>query len=262
MLAPGKEPLTVLVRAAGVPVGRLELREGVSELANAIPTAVAETALRAGLAALLGNGLPARTLTVADALAAARAGPVTPPDAPTITVAICTKDRVQQLERALTSVAPSLGAADELLVVDNASRDDAVERLLRQRFPSAKYVREERPGLGWARNRAIVEARSDVIAFCDDDCVMEPDTLAALRTVLARNPDVDAVTGLVEPLGLGGRVGPVVRPVLRVRASLSKAMDPRTALGERGAPRGQHRRVRHRRQPVHPSKCVRSRWCV
>ena len=206
MLPPGKDPVMVLVRAAGVPVGRFELPDGVTSgaLANAIPAAVADAALRAGLASLLGNGPPARTLTVADALAAACTGPVTPPDAPTITVAICTKDRVHQLERALASVAQSLGPADEVLVIDNASSGDAVERLLRQRFSSAKYVREDRPGLSWARNRAIVEARSDVIAFCDDDCVMEPDTLAALRTVLARNPDVDAVTGLVEPLRLGG----------------------------------------------------------
>jgi GT2 family glycosyltransferase len=196
----------VLVRSGGVPVGRLQLPDGISTtaLANAIPAAVADAALRAGLAALLGTGLPRERITVADALDAGRSAPASPVDGPTITVAICTKDRVQQLERALASVVPSLGPRDELLVVDNASRDDAVARLVRQRFPAARFVREERRGLGWARNRAIIESRSDVIAFCDDDCVMEPGTLTALRAVLARNPDVDAVTGLVEPLALGG----------------------------------------------------------
>jgi len=204
VLPAGREPAIVLVRAGGVPVGRLELRGGASStaLANAVPASVAEATLRAGLAALLGNGPPRERITVADALDAGRSGLTASADTPTITVAICTKDRVQQLERALTSVLPSLGLADELLVVDNASRNNLVEQLLRSRFPAARFVREERRGLGWARNRSIIESRSDVIAFCDDDCVMEPGTLPALRTVLARNPDVDAVTGLVEPLTL------------------------------------------------------------
>ena len=123
----------------------------------------------------------------------------------------------------------------------------------------ARYVREERPGLSWARNRAIIESRSDVIAFCDDDCVMEPETLRGVAAVLARNPDVDAVTGLVEPLRLGGSSDELFDRYFAVGPSLPQAVGARTSCDQRGEPRGQYGALWHRSQPRCPAKRVRPR---
>ncbi|MBL0172270.1 MAG: glycosyltransferase family 2 protein [Gemmatimonadaceae bacterium] len=63
-------------------------------------------------------------------------------------------------------------------------------------------VIEPRPGLAWARNRALLEARSDVMLFTDDDCVPDAGWIEAHRSLYDRNPDIDLSTGPVEPLEL------------------------------------------------------------
>ena len=63
------------------------------------------------------------------------------------TVAICTRDRAHLLSATLDSLLRQTYRNKEILVVDNAPGDDSAERLVRGRYPSVRYVREERPGL-------------------------------------------------------------------------------------------------------------------
>lgn len=121
--------------------------------------------------------------------------------APRMTVAICSRGRSGSLIRAVAAIADTLREPDELLVVLNAPSDTSAADALTQ-FPSVRVVVEHRPGLSWARNRAIAEFRGDVLLFTDDDCVPDARWVDVHRTVFARNPDVDIVTGLVEPLSL------------------------------------------------------------
>jgi glycosyltransferase involved in cell wall biosynthesis len=58
------------------------------------------------------------------------------------------------------------------------------------------------PGLDWARNRAIQEARGEILAFTDDDAIVDPGWVTALVRVFAEDPEVMAVTGLVVPYEL------------------------------------------------------------
>ena len=90
----------------------------------------------------------------------------------------------------------------DLLVVDNAPRDTTTARLVRERYPQVRYVCEPRPGLNWARNRAIAEARGEIIAYTDDDVVVDRGWVRALAGVFAEEAEVMAVTGLVVPLEL------------------------------------------------------------
>jgi GT2 family glycosyltransferase len=92
--------------------------------------------------------------------------------------------------------------ACEVIVVDNASRDDAAARVVAA--TPFLYVREERPGLDWARNRGRAEARHDLIAYTDDDACVEPLWLYAVAHAFA-DPPVGAVTGLVLPAELETR---------------------------------------------------------
>jgi glycosyltransferase involved in cell wall biosynthesis len=64
-----------------------------------------------------------------------------------------------------------------------------------------RYLVEERPGLDWARNRAIVEARGEILAYTDDDARPDPDWLAEVARCFA-DEQVDAMTGLVVPVEL------------------------------------------------------------
>jgi GT2 family glycosyltransferase len=121
---------------------------------------------------------------------------------PLVTVAVCTRDRTPLLTDCLASLTTLAYPALDLLVIDNAPATAATATLVRTHFPIVRYVHEPRPGLNWARNRAIAEAHGELIAFTDDDARPDPRWIQALVQAFATSPDVMAVTGLVVPAEL------------------------------------------------------------
>jgi len=85
----------------------------------------------------------------------------------------------------------------EIVVVDNRLGEVPPVAI-----PGARVVREPRPGISAARNCGIAAATGEVVAFTDDDVVVDRRWLRALGERFAREPDVAAVTGLVVPLEL------------------------------------------------------------
>jgi glycosyltransferase involved in cell wall biosynthesis len=196
--------LQALVRLHGVPIGsvRLPLYAGAcaaAELSQAIVGQLDRAILRHlvddGLAAARPNGL--RLADLLETPHPAYTGPF-----PFVTVAVCTRDRTNDLATCLAALRQIDYPAFEVLVVDNAPASDATERLVRTRHPEVCYTREVRPGLDWARNRAILGARGEIIAYTDDDVVVDPGWLRALVPLFTQNPEVMAVTGLVVPFEL------------------------------------------------------------
>jgi cellulose synthase/poly-beta-1,6-N-acetylglucosamine synthase-like glycosyltransferase len=61
---------------------------------------------------------------------------------------------------------------------------------------------EPKPGLDFARNRAIQESSAELLAFLDDDVVVDSYWLPALREAWAVNPDAAAFTGPILPFEL------------------------------------------------------------
>jgi GT2 family glycosyltransferase len=127
---------------------------------------------------------------------------------PSLTVAICTKDRPENLARCLESLLklqtphkPEGSSCFEILVVDNAPSDEQTKELVAS-LPTVRYVREPKPGLDFARNRAIKEASNEILAFLDDDVVVDRKWLDGLMEAWAENPDAAAFTGLVLPYEL------------------------------------------------------------
>lgn len=119
---------------------------------------------------------------------------------PTATVAVCTRDRPDDLHRCLESLMRLSHEDNEYLVVDSFSATDETRRVV-EAFPQVRYLRENRPGLDIARNRALREARSEVVAFLDDDAVADRNWLAELLRDF-NDPWVLCVTGLTMPLEL------------------------------------------------------------
>lgn len=146
-----------------------------------------------------------------------------------MTVVVCTRDRPEDLARCLDALQALRYPRLELLVVDNAPRTDATERLVAART-GIRYLREPRPGLDRARNRALGEAEGELIAFTDDDVVVDPEWITALAAVFGHDPQAGAVTGLVEPLELETeaqrlfeRYRSFARGGVRVRAAAGRA---------------------------------------
>src|SRR5205823_7839240 len=64
------------------------------------------------------------------------------------------------------------------------------------------YVREDHPGLSFARNRGIQEAQGEIIAITDDDVVVDTYWLLELVRGFQISKKVVCVTGLVLPMEL------------------------------------------------------------
>ncbi|MDD3179713.1 MAG: glycosyltransferase [Opitutaceae bacterium] len=128
------------------------------------------------------------------------------PSVPSVTVAICTYNRAEFLRQTLAGLARQdyPAAALEILVIDNNSRDDtrAVVASFASAVPAPRHVLETRQGLDHARNRAIAEARGDIILFGDDDILVEPDWVRQMAAPFAAdsNRRIGCVGGEVVPV--------------------------------------------------------------
>ena len=124
---------------------------------------------------------------------------------PSLTVAICTKDRPDNVVRCLASLQklkmPENLTDFEILIVDNAPSDDRTKEVV-SAFAEVHYVRELKVGLDFARNRALQEARGDILAFLDDDVLVDRQWLLGLVEAWTQNPDAGAFTGMVLPYEL------------------------------------------------------------
>lgn len=122
-----------------------------------------------------------------------------------LSIAICTKDRAVRLGRLLESLTalPAHAAFTELeiIVADNASIDNATREAV-ERFAEVRYVFEPKAGLNFARNAALHAATGDILAYLDDDVVVDRHWLSGLAEAWRSRPDAGGFTGLVLPYRL------------------------------------------------------------
>lgn len=133
--------------------------------------------------------------------------PVTPAHAPvadggppSITVAVCTKDRADLLRTCLVSGLGGEVQPEEIHIVENAPSGGRTRDLVAAL--GQRYVCEPCAGLRFARNRALRSASGDVVAFIDDDVTVDPDWLARIGAVWRDEPDTGAMTGQILPFEL------------------------------------------------------------
>jgi GT2 family glycosyltransferase len=134
---------------------------------------------------------------------------------PSISLVICTRNRPEPLERCLSSIRDLSPGPQEIIVVDNDPAS-GLTRSVAERFPEVRYVPEPRPGLSAARNAGVRQCRGAIIAFTDDDVIVDPGWIGALAAGFNHqgddqgedqddDQDVIAVTGLVLPAELETR---------------------------------------------------------
>src|SRR5829696_2051925 len=124
---------------------------------------------------------------------------------PSVSVVVPTYRRPTDLVRCVDSLLAMGYPRLEVIVVDNAPQEPETAALVAERFsaePRVRYLREWTPGASRARNLGVRSARGEVVAFTDDDVVVDRHWIAALTHALVANPDVDCVTGLVMPVAL------------------------------------------------------------
>ncbi|ADI13656.1 glycosyltransferase [Truepera radiovictrix] len=184
-----------LVRFAGRPLGLVKLepgRAGVS--ARAFGEAIAaQLGVQTTSAKRVSQGLPG-------CAAGDKRWPF-------VSVVIATRERAQSLERCLASVAELEYPDFEVIVVDNNPATSATRELVaafsaQRPALRLRYVREDFPGGAAAHNRGVLAARAEIIAFTDDDVVVDKGWLRALVAGFGAAERVGCVTGMILPAEL------------------------------------------------------------
>jgi glycosyltransferase involved in cell wall biosynthesis len=122
-----------------------------------------------------------------------------------LSVVICTWNRAESLQKTLESIdlcrVPE-GTDWEVLIVDNNSADRTstlCQTFVRRSPGRYRYLFEKRQGKSFALNTGVQNARGDVIAFTDDDVLVETDWLFELTSALDEY-DCAGVTGRIIPV--------------------------------------------------------------
>lgn len=189
----------LLVRLQQVPIGyvhvppdQLAARALTARIWSELGPAINAQRARAGLPVL--DALPLGGICVADELAEELSNP------PMVSIVVCTKDRPQSLVVVLRGLTTLRYEPYEIVVVDNAPSSQATKQAVLHEFGTdsrVRYVHEPRRGLASARNRGVAEAVADIVAFTDDDVLIDPWWLQGIVRGFRAAPDVACVTGLV-----------------------------------------------------------------
>ncbi|RJO73426.1 glycosyltransferase family 2 protein [Nocardia panacis] len=143
---------------------------------------------------------------------------------PPVTVAICTRDRPEMLRVALDSVLAIDYPDLRVIVVDNAAATEATRAHLAERAdPRVRLVVERRPGLSRARNAAILAAETEIVAFTDDDVLVDRHWITALVAGFERGTKVRCVCGIVP----SGEISTPAQAYFDRRVGWARALAPR-----------------------------------
>lgn len=130
---------------------------------------------------------------------------------PSVTVAIPTFRRPDAVVTAIESVKSAVAASDhpflEVIAIDNDSEQSARDAVELIEWELLRYVVEANPGVANARNRALDEAKGDILLFIDDDERAGPgwpdrliETMLRTNAALVGGPVRSSFTSAVDPV--------------------------------------------------------------
>ena len=196
----------VLVRLHTIPMGTIvvDAPAGIVDATSCAEAACASlgTSLRAHLASdgLPGNP-PVRRPADTDGPRCQQDLPTT--QAPFISVVVATRERPKSLAACLDSLARMDYPDYEIVVVDNDPVTSVTASLVRGRAEeNLRYACEPRRGLAAAHNRGLEQARGAIVAFTDDDVILDGKWLIEIARGFGAAADVACVTGLIMPAEL------------------------------------------------------------
>lgn len=123
----------------------------------------------------------------------------------TATVAICTYNRANLLQLCIESVSLiHFPRKDfEILVVDNNSTDNTAEvcSTFASLYPDLnfRYVLERQQGVGHTRTRGAKEAKGEIVAYIDDDCLADANWLKEIVAFYKGHPEAMSTGGKIIP---------------------------------------------------------------
>jgi len=107
---------------------------------------------------------------------------------PAVSVIIPTYNRALMVKEAIESVLAQSYADRELIVVDDGSTDET-KAVVSSFIPPLSYVYQEHQGVSAARNRGVVQARGEYLAFLDSDDLWLKDKLCRQMGFMKSHPE-------------------------------------------------------------------------
>lgn len=121
---------------------------------------------------------------------------------PTVSLVISVWNRKDDLRDNLQAIQRQTVPADQVVVVDNCSRDGTPEMVLAE-FPWVHLIRmpHDRYGACETFNIGFASARGDFVGILDDDVVLPPDFVEAMLAEFAAEPETTAILSpkVIEP---------------------------------------------------------------
>lgn len=147
-----------------------------------------------------------------------------------ISIILCTYNRCKSLRKVLENL-KNLNVPEtnsyEVLVVDNNSTDGTrlvVESFMKSGFTNLRYHFEGRQGKSFALNTGVEESKGRILAFTDDDCIVDQNWLVAIIKEFESCPHVGGIGGRVELYDKAA--APVAQRIHRERLLLSRPEHP------------------------------------
>lgn len=133
-------------------------------------------------------------------------------DQPLVTVIIASYNHGPYIEQSILSVLGQTYRNIELLVVDDGSSDDSVERIrrLQSEYPFDFQVQQNQ-GLTRTLNGAIARSTGSLIAPFGSDDIMLPDRIATQVAYMDGKPEVGICAGNIELIDAEGKLFPEKR---------------------------------------------------
>jgi alpha-1,3-rhamnosyltransferase len=126
-----------------------------------------------------------------------------------VTVIIASYNHGPYIEQSILSVLNQTYPHIELLVVDDGSSDDSVERIRRlQREHGFDFQVQENQGLPRTLNAAIARAKGSLIAPFGSDDIMLPERIATQVAYMEGKPEVGICVGNIELIDADGNFFP------------------------------------------------------
>lgn len=138
---------------------------------------------------------------------------------PLVSVIIASYNHAPYIEASIASVLAQTYGNIELLVVDDGSSDDSVERIRRlQELHGFDFRAQANQGLSRTLNESIARARGELIVSFGSDDVMLPQRLALQVAYMQGKPEVGICAGNIEEIDAEGhsRGAPRALPLRRL----------------------------------------------
>lgn len=131
---------------------------------------------------------------------------------PLVTVVVASYNHASYIEQCILSIVTQTYPRIELLVIDDGSTDDSVERIIRlQKQYGFDFSSQQNKGLTHTLNEAIARAKGVLIAPFGSDDIMVPERIAKQVAYMQNKPEVGICAGNIELIDSNGKLFPESR---------------------------------------------------